>query len=249
MNTEALKAAGLADKEAIAYVDLLQNGESQTGKICKRTKIPSSHIYEILNDLMEKGLVTFKLINNVKVFQATAPDNLAHLFEEKEKKIHQEKENLLASISHLKAVPISAERFTDFKYFQGIRGIKSMYTEIINSWKPGDTYCIASAPAESFGKLDAFFIDIVHNKRIKDKVKLKILINKGNEALGEKRAKMPLTEVRYLNLNTKTEYGVLNDYFFLATYGENPYALLIKDKNFAETYKVFFDILWQQGKA
>ena len=65
---------------------------------------------------------------------------------------------------------------------------------------------------------------------------------------GPAREKMPLTEVRYMNINTKTEYGVLNDYFFLITYGKQPYGLLIKDENFAQTYKVFFNLLWNQAK-
>ncbi|MFH1065307.1 MAG: helix-turn-helix domain-containing protein, partial [Nanoarchaeota archaeon] len=65
--TEALKAAGLSEKEATVYLDLKLNGESRTGKICERTKIPSSQIYGILSTLMEKGLASYKIVNNVKV--------------------------------------------------------------------------------------------------------------------------------------------------------------------------------------
>ena len=240
--------AGLSEKEALAYMDLLQHGESQTGPMCKRTRIPSSHIYDILNKLLEKGLVNYKIINNIKVFRASDPDSLANLFSEKEKTIRQEKEHLLDFISKLKVMPSQPERLTDFKYYHGIRGIKSLYTEIINSWKTGDEYCIASAPLESFRKLEGFFLEVVHKKRVKDQVSLKILINQQGEKWGPVRKKMPLTQVRYLNISTKTEYGVLNDIFFLVSYGAEPYGLLIKDKNFASTYKVFFDLLWQQAK-
>jgi len=246
---EALESVGLPSKEALAYLDLLKHGESQTGKICERTKIPSSHVYSILNNLLEKGLVSYKIINNIKVFRASEPDALANLFEEKEKKMKGEKDRLLSSISQLKAFPSPIARLTDFKYYYGIRGIKSLYTEIINSWKKGDEYYIASAPPESFLKLEAFFIDIVHKKRIKDKVKLKILINEHSRKWGDVRKKMPLTEVKYLDVKTTTEYGVLNDFFFLVSYGEEPYALLIKDKNFANTYKVLFEILWNSAKS
>ena len=81
-------------------------------------------------------------------------------------------------ISKLKVKPSGISKLSDFKYFSGIRGIKSLYAEIINSWKAGDEYFIASAPLESFSKLEGFFLDVVHKKRIKDEVKLKILINK-----------------------------------------------------------------------
>lgn len=244
---ESLKTAGLGEKEAIVYLDLLQNGESQTGKLCERTRIPSSYIYGILNSLLEKGLVSYKLVNNIKVFHAANPEALKHLLEEREKRMQEEKTELLRFISQLKTIQPPSKRPGDFKYFHGIRGIKSLYSEIIHSWKKGDEYCIASAPLESFRKLEAFFIEEVHRKRIRDGVRLRILINRNSEKWGLRRAKMPLTEVRFLDIDTKTEYGVLNEYFFLITYAEEPYGLLIRDKSFADTYKVFFNLLWKQA--
>ncbi len=246
-NQNALQSVGLSKREAFAYLDLQQYGESKTGKICKRTKIPSSQIYTILDSLLEKGLITYKIINNIKVFQASNPDALATLFEEKEQQIKLQRKELIHFISELKIIPNDNSRLQDFKYFSGVRGIKSLYLEIINSWKKGDEYCIASAPFESFQKLEAFFIDVVHKKRIKDKVRLKIIINQNGKQFGFARNKMPFTQVKSLPLATKTEYGVLNDHFFMITYAKEPYGLLIKDKNFAETYKLFFELLWKQA--
>ncbi len=247
-NIQALQSAGLSEREALVYLDLQRHGESKTGKICERTKIPSSQIYMILTSLLEKGLINYKIMNNIKVFRASNPDAIANLFEEKEKKINEEKKQLLDFISTLKIMPSETSKISDFKYFSGIRGIKSLYTEISNSWKTGDEYYIASAPSESFEKLEAFFLEDIHKKRTKDKVKLKIIVNQNSKKYGSIRKGMPLTEVKYLDINTKTEYGVLNDFFFLITYSKEPYGLLIKDKNFADTYKTFFEIMWQQAK-
>lgn len=247
-DVEALIAAGLSEKEALIYLDLLAHGESRTGAVCRRTKTPSSHIYSILGGLLEKGLVNYKIVNNIKVFRASEPDALSRLFEEREAKIREEKGKLLESVSKLKLIK-PEERMGDFKYFKGIQGIKSLYTEIINSWKKGDEYFIASAPLESFSKLEGFFLDVVHKKRVKDKVRLRILVNKAGKEWGEAREKMPLTEVRYLDVDTNTEYGVLNEYFFLISYGKEPYGLLIKDRNFADTYKKFFELMWGQASG
>ena len=62
----ALEAAGLSEKEAKVYLDLEEYGESRTGAICTRTGVPSSRIYVILHNLLEKGLVSYKIINNIK---------------------------------------------------------------------------------------------------------------------------------------------------------------------------------------
>lgn len=242
--SESLKLAGLSANEAKTYLDLFQFGESKTGKICERTNLPSSIIYKILDSLLKKGLLTYKLVNGIKVFQATNPDNIAYLFEEKEKQVRNEKDKLLLAISDLKKLPVETDRLSDFQYYQGVRGIKSLFTKIINSWKAGDEYYIASAPMDAFNKLEGFFMDVVFKKKNEDHVKLKILVNKSSKRYGEKRKKEPLTQVKYLDIKTSTEYGVLNKYFFMINYGKEPYGLLIEDKNFAKTYKIFFDILW-----
>ncbi|MBT4605125.1 hypothetical protein HOC01_05785 [archaeon] len=247
-NVISLKSAGLSEREAVVYLDLQHYGESKTGGICKRTKIQSSQIYMLLSNLLEKGLVSFKTVNNVKVFRASDPDSLANLFSEKEEKLASEKTKLLNFISKLKVKPSGISKLSDFRYFTGIRGIKSLYTEIMNSWKKGDEYYVASAPLESFSKLEGFFVEVVHKRRIKDKVKLKILVNRAGKKWGKIREKMPLTKVCYVDIDTKTEYGVLNNYFFLVSYGKEPYGLLIDDQNFAQTYKVFFDLLWNGVK-
>lgn len=246
-NIDCLRTAGLSEREALAYLDLQQYGESKTGKICERTKIPSSQIYILLNSLLEKGLVNYKVVNNIKVFRASDPDALGNLFDEKEQKINEEKKQLLEFISKLKIKSAKEDRRSDFEYYSGIRGIKSLYTEIINTWKPGDEYIIAAAPQESFAKLEGFFIETIHKKRIKDKVKLRILINKNSEGWGIARKNMPLTQVKFLDINTSTEYGVLNELFFMVNYGTEPYGLLIRDQSFANTYKAFFEILWENA--
>jgi len=241
---KALKTAGLSDKEAITYLDLQQYGESQTGKICERTNIPSSYIYSILEGLIKKGLVNYKIVNNIKIFRASDPEALKNLFEEKESALAAEKQELLSMIPKLKNTINQYQKINDFKYFEGIRGVKSLYTEITTLWNKGDEYYIASAPLESFSKLEGFFQDIVHKKRIRDNVKIKMIIDNNSRKYGKTRAKMVLSEVRYLDINTPTEYGVLNEYIFLITYGNEPYGLLIKDKNFAKTYKKYFELLW-----
>ena len=180
-NTESLRIVGLSEREALTYVDLQEYGESKTGRICERTKIPSSQIYTILYSLLEKGLVNFKTVNSIKLFRASNADALARLFEEKEEQLQDEKKKLLQTISKLKVPQNALSRISDYQYFSGVRGIKSLYAEVINAWRAGDEYYIASAPLKSFKKLEGFFLAIVHKKRVRDKVKLKILINKDNE--------------------------------------------------------------------
>ena len=115
--------------------------------------------------------------------------------------------------------------------FTGITGIKKLYSYLVNNWKPKDTYCIVSAPLESFEKLESFFLKTVHAKRIKDRVMLKIIINNDAQSFGFVRKRMPFTQVKFLNIDTTAEYGVMNDLLFIVNYDKQPYGMLIKDSS------------------
>ncbi len=132
--------------------------------------------------------------------------------------------------------------------FSGIEGIKDLYIYLTKQWKPKDSYSIVSAPLQSFKLLEAFFLKTVHAKRINDRVMLKMIVNANAESYGLVRKKMPFSEVKFLNIDTTVEYGVLNDMLFIVDYGKNPYGVLIKDQNLANTFELYFNIMWQTGR-
>ena len=59
MEFNALKDAGLTDGEAKVYLALLELGSSTTGPIIHKSKIAKSIVYQILEKLMQKGLVSY----------------------------------------------------------------------------------------------------------------------------------------------------------------------------------------------
>ncbi|MBU0667013.1 MAG: helix-turn-helix domain-containing protein [Nanoarchaeota archaeon] len=83
---QTLQELGLNKRESICYSTLLELGSSKTGEICKKTKIPSSKIYEILNNLMQKGFVSYIIKGKIKHYQASNPQILLNIIEEKKKK-------------------------------------------------------------------------------------------------------------------------------------------------------------------
>ena len=57
MDTKILKEAGLTEGEIKVYLGLLELGLSTTGPIIEKSRIARSIIYQILEKLMQKGLV------------------------------------------------------------------------------------------------------------------------------------------------------------------------------------------------
>ncbi|RMD45562.1 TrmB family transcriptional regulator, partial [Candidatus Pacearchaeota archaeon] len=57
MHEALLKEIGLTNGETKVYLSLIKIGESTVGPIAKKSGVSLSKIYEILNNLIKKGLV------------------------------------------------------------------------------------------------------------------------------------------------------------------------------------------------
>ena len=71
-NIQNLVNLGLTEGEAKVYTALLGTGSSTVGPIVKASGVASSNIYDILERLIEKGLVSFiiksKLVRELHLF-------------------------------------------------------------------------------------------------------------------------------------------------------------------------------------
>ena len=67
---------GLTSGEAKVYVALAEIGSTTVGPIVNKSKVAYSNIYEILNRLIDKGLVSFIIKEKTKYFQAATPNNI-----------------------------------------------------------------------------------------------------------------------------------------------------------------------------
>ena len=64
MNTKILEAAGLTGNEIKVYLALLELGSVTAGEILKKIEIHRGAVYDTLDKLMEKGLVSYVIKAN-----------------------------------------------------------------------------------------------------------------------------------------------------------------------------------------
>src|SRR3989338_9820948 len=82
-----LEELGLTKTESKVYLCLLRKGSIPIGSITKDTGIHRRTIYDIIERLIEKGLVNYILNNDIKYFEAIDPERLLDILKEKEEKI------------------------------------------------------------------------------------------------------------------------------------------------------------------
>ena len=76
MDPEILEKIGLTRGESRAYLALLRIGKSSVGDIIKGGKISRSKIYDVLERLIDKGLVGSVTEGKIRKFNAVPPERL-----------------------------------------------------------------------------------------------------------------------------------------------------------------------------
>ena len=79
------------------------------------------------------------------------------------------------------------------------------------------------------------------------KIKVKLI---GSEKLKETEAfKLKNFEYRYLNADSKSPTSIFGEYVSIhLTTREKPFIILIKNKDIANTYRNYFNVLWNIAK-
>ena len=245
-----LEEIGLTKSEILVYLALIDIGESTTGPIIKKAGIAAGKAYIIMDKLLQKGLVTHVIKENIKYYHAADPERILDYFEDKEKEIKKKKEELN------KIIPSLKERYNRLNYtskaevYEGIKGFKTLYEQILKELEGGDEIKVVGVSREVHDILEAYLLDW-NKRRVKKGIKMKIIYSHKDRKIGEKREKMRLTEVKYMKeeLQTPAWIDIFKDYVVTINVHETPIAFLIKNKESAESYNVYFEILWKQSES
>lgn len=239
MITDALSKAGLSGGEIKVYNTLLDLGLSPISKIHEKTGIERRNIYDILNKLIERGLVTYIIENKKRFFQVSHPSKIIRYLDEKElniKKTKKEIEKLIPSVVkkfELKKPNINAE------IYRGIEGVKAVWEDMLN-YK--ENYWIGSG--RYIPKAFPNFFMNWNRRRIKLKVKW---FNICRHELKKELKPLQLEYVRFLPKEFSGNPAVICIYgnkvvnFIL---GKEFFAFVIESNELAENYRRYHKYLW-----
>jgi len=243
--SEMLEEIGLTKMEATTYLALVELQQAQTGIICKRTKIASSNIYLVLSKLIEKGLVSYRVQNNIRVYMPSPPEALQDIIAKKQAQLEDEKGKLAELLLNLKKITPD-ELISHYKYFEGIKGIKSLWREIEEHMQKTDILRIYTGKPESYASLAAFYAEY-HESRIAKQVQARMIFPEEDTAVSTERQKLKLTKIRRMKLDNLAEWGTIGKFVFIQHIGKIPRGFLIQDKVFADSFADVFDKLWQEA--
>ncbi|MEM2916274.1 MAG: helix-turn-helix domain-containing protein [Candidatus Woesearchaeota archaeon] len=234
---EALRALGLTEIEEKVYLTLIEEGPSLAGHISRKSGIHRRMVYDATERLIKKGLVSYIMKNNRRLFEAAEPDRLLQIVQEQEEAIKR-------VLPQLKLAHSMSKEKQETQFFKGHAGVKGIFEDEI---KEGKELLILSASPSAREMFPAYFhwFDV---RRKQKGIKARILADTKH---AEKFSDAPLAEVRHIAGlgNEQTSTNIYADKVAIIFWNkEKPFVVLIKQKEIADAYRDYFEQMWKMAK-
>lgn len=243
MDTKILRDIGLTETEIKIYMSLLSLGSTSVGKIVEEIGIHRKNLYDALNKLISKGLVTYIKENKIKFFQAKNPENILSYIEEQKTKIDEKRKEVLEILPELKLRFNSLTPEIESEIYRGEEGIKTILKECLNYKE----ILFIGATGDVENRLPYFWSQY-NKKREKLKCKWKLLLvheAKNKEIIKSKHYEYKILPKLLSGINVIYIYG---DKVANVVWLEKPIAFVIHHKTLSENYRKYFNYLWKTIK-
>ncbi|MBI2676059.1 MAG: hypothetical protein HYX24_06380 [Candidatus Aenigmarchaeota archaeon] len=233
MDKEKLIDIGLGKSEADIYLALLRLGKATVTTLTKETGIHRTYIYDLIEKLREKGLVSQMAEENRQYFQAADPERLKEYLVEKIDAV----EKLMPELIKLK------EKYkTDVavEVYKGKEGIKTILSDII---KQGHDF-VGIGTIKRFEDIMPLYIEQFVSRMNKKGLKERHIMVDGEKIIEAERGEYRYLPKKYILLSSMLIYG---DKVALFIWKEPYIQILINNSDIAKSYLSQFNVLWRMA--
>ena len=222
----------LTDNEIKVYLALINFGPCLAGLISRKTGLHRRTVYDLTDTLIKKGFIGYIKQNNRRLFSASNPGRIIEILREKESL-------LLPVVEKLKEKYSSVKEKEETIFYKGKEGIKAVFEEQLNSKE----VLILGASSKAYETLQ-FYFHWYDKKRKEKKIKARII------AQDKAIKRLPLSEIRYLpeKYSSPMAINIYGDKVAIILWAKQPVAIIIKQKDIAEGYRNYFELLWKIAK-
>lgn len=234
-----LEKLGLDDKEARVYLALLELGEGNIQQIAKKSGVKRTTVYDIIESLKLKGLLSSVRKNKKELFYAEDPRKLEDMLDEK-------KQTLRRILPELLSIANALDKKPKIRFYEGAEGIKEVYRDTL---KYPDQELLAWVSEEAVISFDEKFLNEYYlPKRVEKKIWVRAIAPdrvymqkyKGLDEKSLRRTKLVSMEKFPLeveiNLYGKNKIGAMS-------FGEK-IGLIIESQKIYTTLRSIFELNW-----
>lgn len=236
----ALLELGLTLNEARVYLALLSLGEASVGEVTDRVKMHRSTVYDALERLIHKGVASYIVKNETKLFAPSDPDDLLNLLKEKELKLRQ----ILPKLKLEKSLAVKDK--TSAQVFEGVKAFRIALEKLLDYNEAILIYGLPKVAPE----IVKYFINDFHARRIGKKIMMKHIYNEDAQERIKYLNSLDYTEAKYLpgRFDTPVSTCVCGEIVLIVNWTKPLTFIHIKNKTLADTYRKYFEVLYAEAQ-
>lgn len=242
MDNQLFYSLGLTGNETKIYLKLLDLGIAYAGQLTEKSGIHRRNVYDAIDRLLEKGLVSYVTVNNRKLFSPANPRRFISIIEERKNELGNIKKKFIKMLPELELGTELHERH-DVRFFKGVEGLKSVFEDILRTCKD----YIGFGLGYQLESLLKHYSKQFAGKRVKAKIKIRLIYGEDSRY---KIEKSPLSEIRYIpkQYSSNSTMRIYGDKIAIMLLSEEPVAVVIKNKEIADGYRKYFEVMWKYAK-
>ena len=241
----------LNEVELNIYNELFYTGPLSATHLAKSINISRTSIYDHLDSLVEKGLVSESQKSGIKIFLAQPPSKIQLLLNEKKQELNQASRQL-EKLSELYQQQKSVK--PNLQLFEGRKELQQMMKDMLLY---RDIEVLAFWPIKNVIKvLSQDFIKEFHIQRIKRNISIKAIWPNGCQEYTKKHSflkpgKNFNRQLRIAPSRIKFDLGYAvyqNTVRFISSSKES-YGFIVESEELTEMMKTQFQFIWEQAKS
>lgn len=240
---EELVALDLTAGEARVYLSLLRLGPSKVGAIVRESRVSYSKVYDVLERLGNKGLVSHVLIGKVRHFSAAEPYRLHDYIRKKEESLQNEKAVAARLIPGLLKYA-GAGRRNSAEMFVGLKGLRTAYEILLKEAKPSDVLRYFY-PFDDYHEVASPFYSRLHlfqkQKRLDERG-----IGTANFKKSKHYGELKNVNMKFVSFPLPGTMDIFGDKMLIIAW-ESTMGILISSKEITDHFKLYFDSVWKMA--
>jgi HTH-type transcriptional regulator, sugar sensing transcriptional regulator len=249
MNLENFKELGLSEGQISVYSAVLEIGVSSLNKIQEKTGIERRNIYDILNKLIEKGLISYVVEKGKRTYQCTHPNKILEEIKNKESNL----KNLKSQVPQIKELFAFSRPEIGAEVYRGNESMKALLNEVLECkesfWLGGNSFEDYKTAPKS---LQLWFEQWM-KRRVENKHTMYDLVDSGTHLKGLEPSKKIKHKTHYykykqlpVDLQSPLVIVIFGNKVAQILWDKQSFAFVLESKKVKDSFKKHFNYLWNQ---
>ena len=235
----------LTEKEMEIYTYLLKNPNKNAVEIAVDIKMQRPNIYDLINRLLSKGLISYQLTGKVKYYVATSPKKLKDIYEFKKDSLISKENEVGKIVDNLLSITSQSFSDLDIKTYLGLKGMRTVLMEALEeTYKTKKEMLVIRLNKEDLPKLDKTYTERFFNFRRKYNIKSRYIMLKNTKFYEDDLVERKNLDDKYESKVGIYIYGNCVSFWFFPL---KELILVIENRELADSFRKNFEFMWKSS--